>query len=62
LETDVVQNLWEKLRQMDLKQHAISEKLGVSQVVKLASGLSNLISEADLFHNYQHKHVSNFYS
>ncbi|KAK2442206.1 P-loop containing nucleoside triphosphate hydrolase superfamily protein [Trifolium repens] len=56
LETDVVQNLWEKLRQMDLKQHAISEKLGVSQVVKLAGGLSNLISEADLFHNYQHKH------
>jgi hypothetical protein len=47
---------------MDLKQHAISEKLGVSQVVKLAGGLSNLISEADLFHNYQHKHVSNFYS
>ncbi|XP_045803964.1 uncharacterized protein LOC123897403 [Trifolium pratense] len=56
LETDVVQNLWEKLRQMDLKQHAISEQLGVSQVVKLASGLSNLISEVDLFHNYQHKH------
>jgi hypothetical protein len=47
---------------MDLKQHAISEKLGVSQVVKLDSGLSNLISEADLFYNYQHKHVSDFYS
>lgn len=41
---------------MDLKQHTISEQLGASQVVKLASGLSNLISEADLFHNYQHKH------
>lgn len=62
LETDMVQNLWKKLRQMDLKQHTISEQLGASQVVKLASGLSNLISEADLFHNYQHKHVSAFYS
>ncbi|KAK2442231.1 P-loop containing nucleoside triphosphate hydrolase superfamily protein [Trifolium repens] len=29
---------------------------GVSQVVKLDSGLSNLISEAELFYNYQHKH------
>ncbi|XP_058787652.1 uncharacterized protein LOC131662001 [Vicia villosa] len=56
LETDMVQSLWKKLRQMDLRQHTISEQLGASQVVKLASGLSNLISEADLFHNYQHKH------
>ncbi|CAI8584488.1 unnamed protein product [Vicia faba] len=56
LETDIVQNLWKKLRQMDLRQHTISEQLGASEVVKLASGLSNLISEADLFHNYQHKH------
>ncbi|XP_027190964.1 uncharacterized protein [Cicer arietinum] len=55
METDLVQNLWKKLRQMDLRQHAISEQLGTSQVVKLASGMSNLISEADLFHNYQHK-------
>ncbi|XP_073225488.1 uncharacterized protein [Cicer arietinum] len=54
METDLVQNLWKKLRQMDLRQHAISEPLGTSQVVKLASGMSNLISEADLFHNYQH--------
>lgn len=61
LETNMVQNLWKKLRQMDLRQHTISEQLGASQVVKLASGLSNLISEADLFHNYQHKHVSAFY-
>lgn len=37
---------------MDLRQYTISEQLGGSQVVKLASGLSNLISEADLFHNY----------
>ncbi|CAK8566401.1 unnamed protein product [Lathyrus sativus] len=56
LETDIVQNLWKKLRQMDFRQHTISEQLGESEVVKLASGLSNLISEADLFHNYQHKH------
>ncbi|CAL5202973.1 unnamed protein product [Lathyrus oleraceus] len=56
LETDMVQNLWKKLRQMDLRQHTISAQPGASQVVKLASGLSNLISEADLFHNYQHKH------
>lgn len=62
VETDLVQNLWRKLRegQIDLKQHANSEQLGACQVVKLASGLSNLISEADLFHNHQHKRVSAF--
>ncbi|XP_061341920.1 uncharacterized protein LOC133288219 isoform X2 [Gastrolobium bilobum] len=58
METDMVQSLWRKLRgcQMDLRQHSTSEQLGAIQVVKLASGLSNLISEADLlFRNHQQK-------
>ncbi|XP_012570633.1 uncharacterized protein [Cicer arietinum] len=57
-EIDMVQNLWRKLRdcRTDLRQHATSEQIGVIQVVKLASGLSNLISEADLlFRNHQQK-------
>ena len=57
-ETDMVQNLWRKLRdcRTDLRQRAPSEQLGAIQVVKLASGLSNLFSEADfLFHNHQQK-------
>jgi hypothetical protein len=54
----LVQSLWTKLRdcRTDLKQHAASEQIGAIEVVKLASGLSNLISEADLlFRNHQQK-------
>ncbi|MED6197474.1 hypothetical protein PIB30_056781 [Stylosanthes scabra] len=57
-ETDVVQNLWRKLRdgRLDLRQHGTAEQLGAIQVVKLASGLSNLLSESDLlFRNHQEK-------
>nr|KYP55154.1 ATPase family AAA domain-containing protein 5 [Cajanus cajan] len=52
-DTEMIQKLWRDLRnrKMDSIQHATSEQLGAFQVVKLASGLSNLISEADLFHN-----------
>ncbi|XP_061363887.1 uncharacterized protein LOC133307395 [Gastrolobium bilobum] len=60
METDMVQNLWRKLRdrdcRMDLRQQATPEQLGAFQVVKLASGLSNLISEADLFYDHEQKH------
>lgn len=58
METDMVQSLWRKLRDchMDLRQHATSEKLGAIEVVKLASGLSNLISDSDLlFRNHKQK-------
>ncbi|CAL0307858.1 unnamed protein product [Lupinus luteus] len=58
METDVLQNLWRKLRdgRTDLRQHATSEQLGATQAVKLASGMSNLISESDLlFRNHQQK-------
>ncbi|KAK7275661.1 hypothetical protein RIF29_16782 [Crotalaria pallida] len=58
METYVVQNLWRKFRdcQTDLRQHATSEQPGSIQVVKLASGMSNLISESDLlFRNHQKK-------
>ncbi|XP_019430603.1 PREDICTED: uncharacterized protein LOC109337953 isoform X1 [Lupinus angustifolius] len=58
METDVVQNLWRKLRdgQTNLRQHATSEQLGAIEAVKLASGMSNLISESDLlFRNHQQK-------
>lgn len=55
MEIDALQNVWRKLR-TDLKQHANSEQIGAIEVVKLASGLSNLISEADLlFRNHQQK-------
>ncbi|WJX10250.1 hypothetical protein P8452_00995 [Trifolium repens] len=57
-EIDLVQSLWTKLRdcRTDLKQHAASEQIGAIEVVKLSSGLSNLISEADLlFRNHQQK-------
>ncbi|MED6136964.1 hypothetical protein PIB30_060643 [Stylosanthes scabra] len=57
-ETDVVQNLWRKLRdgRVDLGQHGTAEHLGAIQVVKLVSGLSNLLSESDLlFRNHQEK-------
>ncbi|CAI8605542.1 unnamed protein product [Vicia faba] len=58
IEIDMVQNSWRKLRdcQTDLKQHATSEQIGAIEVAKLASGLSDLISEADLlFRNHQQK-------
>ncbi|XP_058724512.1 uncharacterized protein LOC131595988 isoform X2 [Vicia villosa] len=58
IEIDLVQNSWRKLRdcQPDLRQHATSEQIGAIEVVKLASGLSDLISEADLlFRNHQQK-------
>ncbi|KAE9587188.1 putative checkpoint protein Rad17/Rad24 [Lupinus albus] len=56
METDIVQKLWKELRdcRMDLRQHANSEEPGAIQLFKLADGLSNLISEADLLHNHQH--------
>lgn len=61
-ETDMVQEMWRKLRErgVELKQHVTSEKPGAFQVVNLACGLSNLISEADLFHTHQRKLVSAF--
>ncbi|KAL2317795.1 hypothetical protein Fmac_031671 [Flemingia macrophylla] len=55
---DMVQNLWKKLRvcQKDLGQHVNPEQHSVTQVVKLTSGLTNLISEADLLLcNHQQK-------
>ncbi|KAI5394394.1 uncharacterized protein LOC127092501 isoform X2 [Lathyrus oleraceus] len=58
IEIDMVQNSWRKLRdcRTDLRQHATSEQIGAIEVVKLASGLSDLISEADLlFRNHQQK-------
>ncbi|XP_027903010.1 uncharacterized protein LOC114163118 isoform X3 [Vigna unguiculata] len=50
-ETEKIQNVWRDLRdhRVDLRQHSISEELGAFQVVKLASGLCNLISDVDLF-------------
>ncbi|KAK7351122.1 hypothetical protein VNO77_10332 [Canavalia gladiata] len=53
-ETDTIQKLWTNLRErrMDLRAHASSEQLNAFQAVKLAKGLSNLISEADLFHSH----------
>ncbi|XP_019438576.1 PREDICTED: uncharacterized protein LOC109344305 isoform X2 [Lupinus angustifolius] len=57
IETDVVQKLWKEFRdcRMDLRQHSNSEEAGAIQLFNLAGGLSNLISEADLLHNHQHK-------
>ncbi|KAK8466810.1 hypothetical protein PHAVU_008G163600 [Phaseolus vulgaris] len=55
---DMIEKLWRELRicQKDLGQHANSEQLNVSQVLRLTSGLTDLISEADLlFHNHQQK-------
>ncbi|XP_027338527.1 uncharacterized protein LOC113852450 isoform X1 [Abrus precatorius] len=56
METDI-QKLWTNLRErrMDSRQQATEEQLHSLQVVKLASGLSNLFSEADLFHDHQQK-------
>ncbi|XP_028774992.1 uncharacterized protein LOC114731905 isoform X2 [Neltuma alba] len=56
--TDVIHKLWRELRECrtDLRQHVATEQPGAFQVVKLACGMSNLISEADLlFSNYQQK-------
>ncbi|RDX99720.1 hypothetical protein CR513_17195, partial [Mucuna pruriens] len=55
---DMVQNLWRKLRmcRKDLGQHANPDQPGAIEVVKHTSGLTNLISEADLLlHNHQQK-------
>jgi len=59
-ETEKIQNVWRDLRdrRVDLRQHSISEELGAFQIVKLASGLCNLISDADLFPKW----VSTFFS
>ncbi|RDX75060.1 ATPase family AAA domain-containing protein 5, partial [Mucuna pruriens] len=64
METETIQKLWRDLREhrMDLRQHSTSEQLGAFQVVKLASGLSNLISEADLFHNRDIMESPTFFS
>ncbi|KAI9097944.1 hypothetical protein K1719_025715 [Acacia pycnantha] len=56
--TDFMHKLWRELRECrtDLRQHAATEQPGAFQVVKLACGMSNLISEADLlFGNFQQK-------
>ncbi|KAM7507737.1 hypothetical protein LguiA_018190 [Lonicera macranthoides] len=47
---DFVQETWRKLRDCDmgLRQYVTLEQKDTSQVLKLASGMSNLISEADL--------------
>jgi len=52
---DMIQKLWRELRlcQKDLGKHANSKQLNVNQVLKLTSGLTDLISEADLFRNHQ---------
>lgn len=64
METDVVHKLWRELRECrtNLRQHVATEQPGAVQVVKLACGMSNLISDADLFGNYQQKQcVGSFY-
>ncbi|KAL2339795.1 hypothetical protein Fmac_007735 [Flemingia macrophylla] len=61
-DTEMIQKLWKDLRkrQMDSRQHTTSEQLGPFQVVKLASALSNLFSEADLFHKHDIMEASAF--
>ncbi|XP_014501576.1 uncharacterized protein LOC106762275 isoform X2 [Vigna radiata var. radiata] len=63
-ETEKIQNVWRDLRdcRVDLRQHSISEELGVLHVVKLASGLCNLISDADLFPKWDRMEPSMFLS
>lgn len=48
--SDFVQETWRKLRHchMDLQQYATLEHKDASKVLKLAYGMSNLISEADM--------------
>ncbi|XP_054788869.1 uncharacterized protein LOC129294480 isoform X2 [Prosopis cineraria] len=56
--TDVIHKIWRELRECraDLRQHAATEQPGAFEVVKLACGISNLISEADLlFGNLKQK-------
>ncbi|KAL8133734.1 hypothetical protein AgCh_008972 [Apium graveolens] len=50
LASDTVQETWRKLRncQMDLKQYATLEHKDASKFLKLAHGMSNLMSEADV--------------
>lgn len=63
MDTNIVHKLWRELSECrtDLRQQAASEQPGAFQVVKLTCGMSNLISEADLFGNYQQKQcVSSF--
>lgn len=50
LASDTVQETWRKLRNchMDLKQYATLEHKDASKFLKLAHGMSNLISEADV--------------
>ncbi|KAJ8424660.1 hypothetical protein Cgig2_003094 [Carnegiea gigantea] len=43
-----IQEKWNELRQKDLRQHFISENKNACQVLEVACGMSNLISEADL--------------
>ncbi|XP_068481394.1 uncharacterized protein [Phaseolus vulgaris] len=63
-ETEKIQNVWRDLRdrRVDLRQHSISEELGAFQVVKLASGLCNLVSDADLFPKWDIMEPSTFLS
>ncbi|XP_022633449.1 uncharacterized protein LOC106753684 isoform X1 [Vigna radiata var. radiata] len=63
-ETEKIQNVWRDLRdrRVDLRQHSISEELGAFHVVKLASGLCNLISDADLFPKWDRMEPSMFLS
>ncbi|KAK9270529.1 hypothetical protein L1049_026110 [Liquidambar formosana] len=48
--TDSVQETWRKLRgcHSDLRQYVTSEQKDASRILKLAFGMSNLISEADM--------------
>lgn len=50
LASDTVQETWRKLRNchMDLKQYATLEHKDASKFIKIAHGMSNLISEADV--------------
>ncbi|XP_052732608.1 uncharacterized protein LOC108330450 isoform X3 [Vigna angularis] len=63
-ETEKIQNVWRDLRdrRVDLRQHSISEELGAFHVVKLASGLCNLISDVDLFPKWDRMEPSMFLS
>lgn len=50
LVSDLVQETWRKLRSCreDLKSHVTPEEKDVSEIAKFVSGLTNLISEADV--------------
>ncbi|KAI3414582.1 uncharacterized protein J3R85_016098, partial [Psidium guajava] len=50
IESNLVQESWERLRDQ-LKNHVTKDEKDASQMMQIASRMSNLISEADLLHN-----------